>query len=32
VDFLLALAPRWTPVEPKPGQRHIYVPITFPSQ
>jgi hypothetical protein len=32
VDFLLPLAPRWTPVEPKPGQRHIYVPITFPSQ
>jgi len=32
VDFLLRLAPRPTPVEPKPGQRHIYVPITFPRQ
>lgn len=32
VDFLLPLAPRRTPVEPRPGQRHIYVPITFPRQ
>lgn len=32
VDFLLPLAPRRTPVEPKPGQKHIYVPITFPGQ
>jgi hypothetical protein len=32
VDFLLPLAPRRRPVEPKPGQKHIYVPITFPEQ